>query len=104
MNAKNESFQLLYDVFQNIKFTTLKPCKGDEFYEDLVGKSKNLRDNGKKIITSLKENLFSRKPESYLNDLHEMKRPIRTLIDLVRSFAVQFMELKKKKDLSIFQI
>lgn len=54
IRAKNESFQALYDIFQNIKFTTLKSCKGDEFIPELVDESKNLRDQGKKSFKNYK--------------------------------------------------
>jgi len=97
IRAKNESFQALYNIFQNIKFTTLKSCKGDEFIPELVEESKNFRNQGKKIIQDLKEVLFSRKPETYLKDLREMKQPVETLIRLVKSFAEKFNELKKEK-------
>ncbi|NCU16567.1 helicase-exonuclease AddAB subunit AddA [Pallidibacillus pasinlerensis] len=102
LKAKDESFQILYDAFQNVSFTRLKTCRGDEYLEELVEKSKTLREQGKKIITKLKEDLFSRKPETYLNDLRAMKEPVRTLVNLVRGFSQKFSELKKEKGLVDF--
>lgn len=95
--AKNESFQALYDMFQNYKFTTLKPCKGDEFIREYVEESKKLRDEGKAIIQKLKEELFSRKPETYLKDLQEMQQPVQVLVNLVKSFSIKFDQLKKER-------
>lgn len=97
IRAKNESFQALYDIFQNIKFTTLKSCRGDEFIPELIEESKNLRDQGKKIIQKLQEDLFSRKPETFLKDMQKMKQPVETLVRLVKSFAEKFDSLKREK-------
>lgn len=100
--ALNESFLALYDIFQNYKFTTLKPCKGDEFISEYVEASKKVRDEGKAIVQKLKEELFSRKPETYLKDIQEMQQPVQVLVNLVRSFSVKFDELKKERAVADF--
>ncbi|MCU9612478.1 helicase-exonuclease AddAB subunit AddA [Caldibacillus lycopersici] len=102
MDAKNESFVALYERFQNYSFSKLKTCRGDEYDKDLVEQSKVIRDEGKTIIQKLKDELFSRKPESFVKDLQEMKQPVATLIDLVRAFASRFEHLKKDKGLVDF--
>lgn len=102
IQAKQQSFDALYEAFQSIKFTTAKKCSGEEFIEELVDYANELRNNGKKIIQNLKDDIFSRKPSYYLAHMQEMKKPIETLIKLVQSFAEKFKELKREKALVDF--
>lgn len=102
LSANEDSFQNLYDNFQTYKFTTLKTAKGDEFDKDLVDHSTKLRNKGKEIIQKLKDELFSRKPETYLRDLAEMEKPIAKLVDLVRKFSGLFEDMKREKGLVDF--
>jgi ATP-dependent helicase/nuclease subunit A len=102
LRAKDDSFQVLYDTFQNVSFSRLKPCRGDEYDAELIEKSKTLREQGKKIISKLKDELFSRKPATYIQDLQKMKEPISTLVELVRRFSQKFSQLKKEKGLVDF--
>jgi ATP-dependent helicase/nuclease subunit A len=102
LHAKRDSWNSLYEAMQNVKFTTLKTCKGDEYDKDLIEKSKSYRDKSKKIITDLKEELFSRKPEGFLKDMLEMKPSIETLVELVREFSERFAAVKREKGLVDF--
>src|SRR5690606_38584634 len=97
-----ESFQALYDAFQSISFSTLKQARGDDIDKALADRSLKLRNQGKKIIQDLKDEIFSRKPESFLKDLAEMKKPVQTLVGLVKTFAERFSQLKKEKGLVDF--
>jgi ATP-dependent helicase/nuclease subunit A len=100
--AKHVSWNSLYEAMQSVKFTTLKTCKGDEYDKDLIEKSKSYRDKSKKIITDLKEELFSRKPEGFLKDMLEMKPSIETLVELVKEFSNRFAAVKREKGLVDF--
>jgi ATP-dependent helicase/nuclease subunit A len=102
IQAKEQSWLNMYETIQNVSFSTLKSCKKDEFDAALVEKSKKLRDKVKKIITDLKDELFSRKPESFLKDMREMKSHIDTLANLVRKFSLQFSAVKREKGLVDF--
>jgi len=102
LQAKEESFEVLYHQFQNISFTRLSACKGDEYIEELLEQSKELREKGKKIIQKLKDEIFSRKPETYLKDLQEMKDPVSVLVDLVLKFFNEMDRLKTEKGLVDF--
>ncbi|MGM0846807.1 MAG: helicase-exonuclease AddAB subunit AddA [Bacillota bacterium] len=84
-------------VFQNIKFSRLKPCKGDEYDPDLVEQAKALRDKGKKMIEKIAEDFFSRKPETYLKDMKKMRGVVRSLVEAVRGFSQKFNSLKSEK-------
>jgi ATP-dependent helicase/nuclease subunit A len=84
-------------LFQSIKFSRLKPCKGDEYDPGLVEEAKALRDKGKKMIEKIAEDFFSRKPETYLRDMKKMKGVVASLVKVVRGFNQKFMALKNEK-------
>ncbi|WP_100403344.1 helicase-exonuclease AddAB subunit AddA [Bacillus sp. FJAT-42315] len=96
------SWRKLYEEMQTVKFSTLKTCKGEEYDQELVDKSKDVRNELKKIITSLKEDYFSRKPESYLRDMREMRDIIASLAQLVCKFTDKFQAMKREKGLVDF--
>lgn len=97
-----ESWREWHEAFSQVKFPTLKMCKGEDFDEELKERSKQVRDQAKKIITELKETFFARKPESWLKDLQEMKPVVARLAQLVTDFASRYAEVKKEKGLTDF--
>ena len=86
-----------YAQFQGIKFTRLKPCKGEEYDSGLVEEAKALRDKGKKMIEKMAEDFFARKPETYLKDMRKMKGTVESLVEAVRGFSKKFNALKNEK-------
>jgi len=100
--AKDKSWTALYEEMQNVHFKTAKPCKGDAYDADLLKQVTKLRDDSKKIVNKLKDELFSRKPEAYLKDLNEMKPSIDMLIALVKEFGHKFQQIKQEKGLVDF--
>ncbi|MCH1625821.1 helicase-exonuclease AddAB subunit AddA [Fredinandcohnia quinoae] len=102
LHAKDESWTALYEAMQNVTFKTAKSCKGDEYDEILLKQVTKLRDDAKKQVQKLKEDLFSRKPESYLQDIIEMQSSIGMLIQLVIEFGEQFQKVKEEKGLVDF--
>ncbi|MGF2615302.1 helicase-exonuclease AddAB subunit AddA [Rossellomorea vietnamensis] len=86
-----------YAVFQSIKFSRLKPCKGDEFDPSLVEEAKAMRDKGKKMVEKIAEDFFSRKPETYLRDMKKMREVVQSLVEAVRGFSQKFNSLKNEK-------
>ncbi|KAF0818046.1 ATP-dependent helicase/nuclease AddAB, subunit A [Bacillus sp. ZZV12-4809] len=102
IEAKNSSWTMLYEAMQSWSFGRAKTCKGDEYDEGLVEKAKKLRDQAKKIITSLQEELFFRKQESFMRDMAEMKPHIDELVSLVRAFSLRFEQVKTEKGLVDF--
>ncbi|WP_062352145.1 helicase-exonuclease AddAB subunit AddA [Bacillus kwashiorkori] len=95
--AKQQSFSALYEKFQMLQFQRLNRCSGDEYIRELVDQATNLRDRGKKIVTVIKDQLFSRKPETFLKDLREMKPHVTTLVRLVILFSEKYKALKQEK-------
>jgi ATP-dependent helicase/nuclease subunit A len=102
IEAKNDSWTMLYEAMQSWSFGRAKTCKGDEYDEGLVEKAKKLRDQAKKIITGLQEELFFRKQESFMRDMAEMKPHIDELVSLVKAFSLRFEQIKTEKGLVDF--
>ncbi|MGE7601986.1 helicase-exonuclease AddAB subunit AddA [Peribacillus sp. NPDC097675] len=100
--VKDLSWNSLYEEIQNVKFGTAKRCTGEDFDKEIVDEATKHRDKAKKIIKSLQEELFSRKPESYLRDIRELKGYVDTLIMLVTQFDKKFFAAKSEKNLVDF--
>lgn len=100
--AKDKSWAELYEAIQLATFGRAKTCRGDDFNKDLVDKAAKLRDRAKKIVQDLRGELFSRKPESFLKDMQEMKSLVAVLIDLVKEFSRRFGEVKQERGLVDF--
>ena len=100
--TKNNSWQSLYEEMQKVKFSSAKPCKGDEYDPTLLKRVTKLRDDAKNQVKRIQEELFNRKPESYLKDLRDMKPVVAMLITLVKEFGNRFRVIKEEKGLVDF--
>ncbi|MFF2446236.1 helicase-exonuclease AddAB subunit AddA [Neobacillus sp. NPDC058068] len=97
--AQRDSWATLYQAMQTWSFSRAKPLKKDQYDKDLSEKAQKLRDKAKKKIQDIKDELFSRKPESFLRDLAEMRPLVETLVHLVKEFSVRFEKVKREKGL-----
>lgn len=95
--AEKDSWATLYEAMQALSFSKAKTVKKGEYDETLVKKAKDLRDKAKKKITTLKEELFFRRLESFLRDMVEMKPLIETMVYLVKEFSQRFKTVKQEK-------
>ncbi|MFS0824245.1 helicase-exonuclease AddAB subunit AddA [Bacillus sp. 1P02SD] len=102
LHAKNHSWTALYHEMQTLVFGRAKPVKGDEYDENLKDQVTKLRDDAKKLVEKIKEDLFSRTPESYLDNIKEMQPSIEMLVQLVIEFGVRFQKVKEEKGLVDF--
>ena len=100
--ASKESWNALYEAIQSWSFSRAKTCKGDEYDKSLVERAQKLRDDAKKKLKALQDELFNRKPESFLRDMQDMKPLIATLVRLVQAFSDKFNEVKVEKGLVDF--
>ncbi|PAK40453.1 helicase-exonuclease AddAB subunit AddA [Peribacillus simplex] len=100
--VKDQSWNELYEEIQNVKFGTAKRLTGADFIKEVADEATKYRDKAKKIIKSLQEELFSRKPESYLRDIRELKGYVDTLVMLVKRFDERFFAAKAEKNLVDF--
>ncbi|PWA12844.1 helicase-exonuclease AddAB subunit AddA [Pueribacillus theae] len=93
-----KSWNLLYEVFQELSFPSLKRIsKKDEVNEYLKEEVKSLRNTAKDIIQSVHELFFSRAPHDYLEDQTKMSPLIKTLVQLVKEFGDRFYAAKLEK-------
>lgn len=99
LKAKQDSWDALYQAFQNCSFTTAARLKKGQYDEELADKAQKLREKAKKKIQAIKEELFSRRQESFLRDMNEMRPLIETLIGLVQKFSERFNAKKREKGL-----
>lgn len=102
LTAGTNSWSELYEAFQSTSFARLKACKGDDYDELLKDQVKSIRDRVKKQVDGLKEDLFSRSPESYILHIRELAPVMQTLVELVKSFSNRFQSAKKDKGLVDF--
>ncbi|MEW9501636.1 helicase-exonuclease AddAB subunit AddA [Jeotgalibacillus marinus] len=90
------------EQIKGISFKRLKPCKGDDFDEELLEQTKKWRDQAKKIIETIRETFFVRSPESFLHDMRKMTRQLSSLIKLVQQFDESFLLAKEERGIVDF--
>jgi ATP-dependent helicase/nuclease subunit A len=99
IQANRDSWAAMYQKMQTWEFSRASGVKGDQYDKELAKRAQKLRDKAKEKVKEMKEELFSRRPESFLNDMEKMRPLIETLADLVRAFTVQFEKAKREKGL-----
>ncbi|WP_349410182.1 helicase-exonuclease AddAB subunit AddA [Pseudalkalibacillus sp. SCS-8] len=102
LDAGTQSWTSLYHAFQSLNFSRLKACKGEDYDDDLKDLVKSMRDRVKKHVDGLKEDLFNRRPESYVEHIRELAPVLHTLVGLVKSFDQRFKAMKKEKGIVDF--
>ena len=101
--ARHESWQKLHEAMKNVSFATAKKKPKDGAYdEQLVDDVKKLRDQVKKEIGSLAEELFSFQPGTYIRHLREMKPIVATVVQMVQRFAALLQAKKDEKGIVDF--
>ncbi|WP_409274326.1 helicase-exonuclease AddAB subunit AddA [Neobacillus sp. SCS-31] len=100
--AVSDSWEALYAAMQTLEFSKAKPIKKGTADEELKKKAAKFRDKAKKMVTGLRDELFSRRPESFLRDMEEMKPVISTLTGLVRKFSERFEAAKRERGIVDF--
>lgn len=97
IQAKQESWNALYDAMQCWSFSRAKQVRGDQYDKELTAKAQKLRESAKKKLQDIKDELFSRRPESFLRDMEEMLPLIKTLVYLVEEFSNRFEKVKRER-------
>ncbi|WP_010270380.1 helicase-exonuclease AddAB subunit AddA [Paenibacillus senegalensis] len=92
----------LYEAVHGAAFGRLKSARGDQFDKSLQDKVKNARDKAKQRFTALKEELFSRSPEQYREELLAMYPLMHELVSMTGQFAERFTETKQARGLIDF--
>lgn len=73
-----------------------------ECSEELKSKVRDIRDDYKDVITSLKNKWFTRDLQSHIEDMRELAPVIQTLITMVKQFIEQYKEEKRSRALLDF--
>lgn len=100
--ALDTSWEDLYAAMQELDFSRAKTCRGDEYDKELIERWTKVRNDAKAMVQGIKDELFSRRPESFLKDLEELAPVMGTLVDLVKRYGVEFSLLKQDKGLVDF--
>lgn len=98
----NMPWETWIEPFQMIQFGKLKAMRGDEYDKSLQEQAKELRDQAKKLITSLAEELFGRTPEQFLTELQDLAPLMRALAELVIEFGQGYEAAKRAKGMLDF--
>ncbi len=97
------SWQHLYEEMQKVAaFSKLKTIRKGEADKDLQDRVKSLREKVKKQVGKLKEELFARSPDAYMEDVREMAPVVRTLVELVKKVSERYEKAKKERALVDF--
>ena len=87
---------------QNVSWQTLKRIKKSDYNEDVVKQVDSLRNKAKDEVKKLQEELFSRRPESFLRDFQDMHPVLEKLVKLVKVFTERFQAIKRDKGMVDF--
>ncbi|WP_018922367.1 helicase-exonuclease AddAB subunit AddA [Salsuginibacillus kocurii] len=103
LQAASASFEALYQTFETLSFSRLPTItKKDLVDPQLKEQTKALRDQVKKQVESIQNDLFLREPAALLSDLRELKPSMETLVRITLSFSERFFQRKKEHALVDF--
>lgn len=93
-----DDWDSLYTAFQTLEFPRLKTIsKKDDVSEPLKESVKSLRNKAKDSLETLQENYFSRPLNEYIDDMIQFAPVIQKLVELVKTFAEKFSDVKREK-------
>lgn len=98
----NHPWEEWFEPFQAIQFGKLKAMRGDEYDKSLQEQAKELRDNAKKMISALADELFGRSAEAFVEELQELTPLMAALSGLVVEFGQRYEAAKRAKGLLDF--
>ncbi|WP_209847146.1 helicase-exonuclease AddAB subunit AddA [Paenibacillus sediminis] len=92
----------MYEAFQAVAFTKLKPVKKDQVDPNIQERVKGLREQAKKAVLDLKGQLFGRPPEAFLQEMQEAAPLMKELAELVIAFSDRYQAQKAAKGMLDF--
>jgi ATP-dependent helicase/nuclease subunit A len=102
LTASERSWGELYEAFVGTAFSTLKRCSGKDIDTAKKDQAKAIRDEVKKRVLAIKDELFRMAPEDYLKNVQENAPFMEKIIQLVLSFEERYRQAKKEKGLVDF--
>ncbi|MEX2416638.1 MAG: helicase-exonuclease AddAB subunit AddA [Paenibacillaceae bacterium] len=100
--SEGNSWQNMFEMLQTISFGKLKPCKSSEVDKDLQEQVKSLRDQAKKQLQDIKDQLFTRTLDEYKAELMESAPLMDMLVELILTFSARYTAAKADKRLVDF--
>ncbi len=102
VNASTDSWDTLYAQMQSVTFDRMKSCKKDSCDPEIQQQVKDLRDQVKAAIKKMRETIFSRSSQAYLQDISHMAPIVRELVTTVIEFARAYSLEKSRRKLVDF--
>jgi ATP-dependent helicase/nuclease subunit A len=100
--SEGNNWQNTFEMLQTISFGKLKPCKSSEVNKDLQEQVKSLRDQAKKQLQDIKDQLFTRTLDEYKAELVESAPLMDMLVELILAFGARYASAKADKRLVDF--
>lgn len=97
-----EGFEEVFRILDQMKFVRRSAKKDASVSEEKKALAAGLRDQGKKALQDLKKQYFIQPPEEIRETLAKLKRPVETLVELVREYARRFARAKAEKNILDF--
>jgi len=91
-----------FEPFRTAAFGKLKAMRGDEYDKSLQERAKALREQAKKSVAGLTEELFRRTPDDYAREMRELAPLMETLAAVVIAFGERYEAAKREKGLLDF--
>ncbi|CAH8769689.1 helicase-exonuclease AddAB subunit AddA [Paenibacillus dendritiformis] len=95
--ASSVPWERMHESFGLLSFGRLAACRGDQYDKELQEQVKRLRDQAKKRLQQVSDELFRRTPEQFLQELHAIRPVLETLASVVREFGARFEAAKRAK-------
>ncbi len=96
------AFDGFVQALSGLSFTALSRKKDDQVDPQTREQVKNIREQYKEILKSLKEDYFSEKLETVLEQVRVCRVPVCTLLDLTEAFMESYGKRKREKGLVDF--
>ncbi|MDP5273081.1 helicase-exonuclease AddAB subunit AddA [Chengkuizengella axinellae] len=97
--ANTQDWNQLYESFQRVQFTKLKSNRNQEIDAELQERAKDLRNEAKKLVGEMREELFERSPDTFYQELREIAPLMQTLVQLIQEFSERYQLAKADKGL-----
>jgi ATP-dependent helicase/nuclease subunit A len=101
-SVEQKSWASWHEDFQLVSFGKLKPLRGDGYDKQLQEQVKSQREAAKDIVSGLAEELFSRAPGDFLEELWHAAPQMEALSELVIEFGVLYESEKRRRGLVDF--
>nr|WP_277344920.1 UvrD-helicase domain-containing protein [Paenibacillus thiaminolyticus] len=90
-------WERMHESFGLLSFGRLAACRGDQYDKELQEQVKRLRDQAKKRLQQVRDELFRRTPEQFLQELHAIRPVLEALTSVVSEFSARFEAAKRAK-------